>query len=73
MLVDALGEPLNTRHLRRHAYRLMGELDMRQVRLHDARRSWITYLAASGVPDVEDLRPAAAAWDAFHSADGHAA
>ena len=90
--VDELGEPLNTRQLRAHAYRLMRELGMRQVRLYDARHSCLTYLAVSGVPDVvlarwaghtnasftkakyvhpdvEDLRPAAAAWDSFHSAD----
>jgi integrase len=94
-VVDALGEPLNTRQLRACAYRLMGELGMRRVRLYDARHSCLTYLAVSGVPDVvlarwaghtnasftkaryvhpdvEDLRPAATAWDAFHgsSADG---
>ncbi|MET9122125.1 tyrosine-type recombinase/integrase [Streptomyces sp. NPDC004528] len=89
VVVDELGMPKNTRHLREHAYRLMRELEMRQVRLYDARHSCLTYLAVSGVPDVilaawaghanpaftkkqyvqpdvEDLRPAAAAWDVFH-------
>ncbi|MGC9540233.1 site-specific integrase [Streptomyces sp. UG1] len=92
VLVDELGEPLDTRRLRMYAYRLMAELGMRRVRLYDARHSCMTYLAVSGVPDVvlaawaghtdasftkkkyvhpdvEDLRPAATAWDAFHSAD----
>ncbi|MCI3271443.1 site-specific integrase [Streptomyces cylindrosporus] len=92
VIVDALGEPLNTRQLREHAYRLMSQLGIRRVRLYDARHSCLTYLAVSGVPDVvlarwaghtnasftkakyvhpdvEDLRPAAAAWDSFHSAD----
>lgn len=91
VVVDALGEPLNTRQLRECAYRLMGELGMRRVRLYDARHSCLTYLAVSGVPDVvlarwaghtnasftkaryvhpdvEDLRPAATAWDSFHGA-----
>lgn len=42
----------NTRHLREHAYRLMSELDMRRVRLYDARHSCLSYLAVNGVPDV---------------------
>ncbi|MFF0790426.1 site-specific integrase [Streptomyces spiralis] len=89
VVVDELGEPLNTRHLREHAYRLMRRLGLRQVRLYDARHSCLTYLAVNGVPDVvlaawaghtnagftkkkyvhvaaEDMRAAAAAWDAFH-------
>jgi integrase len=67
----------------------MRELELRQVRLYDARHSCLTYLAVSGVPDVvlaawaghtnasftkakyvhpgvEDLRPAAVAWDGLH-------
>jgi integrase len=90
--VGELGQPLNTRHLREHAYQLMRGLELRKVRLYDARHSCLTYLAVSGVPDVvlaawaghttasftkakyvhpdvEDLRSAATAWDAFHSAD----
>ncbi|MFF4308524.1 tyrosine recombinase XerC [Streptomyces sp. NPDC001507] len=90
--VDALGRPMNTRHLREKAYRLMRELELRRVRLYDARHSCLTYLAVNGVPDVvlaawaghanaaftkakyvhpnvDDLRPAATAWDAFHSTD----
>ncbi|MFE1046320.1 tyrosine recombinase XerC [Streptomyces olivaceus] len=50
--VDLLGRPMNTRHLREKAYRLMRELEMRRVRLYDARHSCLTYLAVSGVPDV---------------------
>ncbi|MDX2560505.1 site-specific integrase [Streptomyces sp. TX20-6-3] len=52
LVVDVLGQPRNTRHLREHTYRLMRELEMRKVRLYDARHSALTYLAASGVPDV---------------------
>jgi integrase len=52
VVVDQLGIPRNTRHLREHAYRLMRELEMRQVRLYDARHSCLSYLAVSGVPDV---------------------
>ncbi|MEV8309611.1 site-specific integrase [Streptomyces flavidovirens] len=69
--VDELGEPLNTRHLREHAYRLMQELEMRRVRLYDARHSCLSYLAVNGVPDV-----VLAAWAghtnagaAFHAAE----
>lgn len=92
VVVDQLGMPRNTRHLREHAYRLMRELEMRQVRLYDARHSCLSYLANSGVPDhvlaawaghtnasftkrkyvhvdVEDMRAAATAWDAFHGGD----
>ncbi|NUR04343.1 MAG: site-specific integrase [Streptomyces sp.] len=52
VLVDELGEPLDTRRLRQYAYRLMAQLGMRRVRLYDARHSCMTYLAVSGVPDV---------------------
>ncbi|MFE8013645.1 tyrosine-type recombinase/integrase [Streptomyces antibioticus] len=52
VVVDQLGMPRNTRHLREHAYRLMRELEMRQVRLYDARHSCLSYLAVNGVPDV---------------------
>ncbi|MFC4505133.1 MULTISPECIES: site-specific integrase [Streptomyces] len=51
VVVDPLGVPRNTRHLREHAYRLMRELEMRQVRLYDARHSCLSYLANNGVPD----------------------
>ncbi|MFK0154381.1 tyrosine recombinase XerC [Streptomyces sp. NPDC090493] len=51
VVVDELGMPRNTRHLREHAYRLMRELEMRQVRLYDARHSCLSYLANNGVPD----------------------
>ncbi|WP_371551718.1 site-specific integrase [Streptomyces sp. NBC_00554] len=52
VVVDQLGVARNTRHLREHAYRLMSELDMRRVRLYDARHSCLSYLAVNGVPDV---------------------
>ncbi|MER7969678.1 tyrosine-type recombinase/integrase [Streptomyces sp. NPDC096080] len=52
LFVDEIGQPLNTRDLRQAAYRLMEELDLRQVRLYDARHSCLTFLAVNGVPDV---------------------
>ncbi|WP_103543325.1 tyrosine-type recombinase/integrase [Streptomyces sp. SM1] len=52
VVVDQFGRPRNTRHLREHAYRLMRELEMRQVRLYDARHSCLSYLAVNGTPDV---------------------
>lgn len=52
VVADELGMPVNTRQLRRHAYRLMRRLALRQVRLYDARHSCLTYLAVNGVPDV---------------------
>ncbi|MFI6334162.1 tyrosine recombinase XerC [Streptomyces sp. NPDC050535] len=51
VVVDELGVVRNTRHLREHAYRLMRDLEMRQVRLYDARHSCLSYLANNGVPD----------------------
>lgn len=52
VLVDETGEPWRTDHLRREAYRLMAQVGVRKVRLYDARHACLTYLAASGVPDV---------------------
>ncbi|MET8377460.1 site-specific integrase [Streptomyces microflavus] len=52
VLVDELGMPINTRQLREYAYRLMSELELRRVRLYDARHSVLKALALSGVPDV---------------------
>lgn len=52
VVIDQLGIPRNTRHLREHAYRLMRELEMRRVRLYDARHSCLSYFAVNGVPDV---------------------
>jgi integrase len=52
VVVDEIGRPLNTRHLREHAYRLMRDLGLRRVRLYDARHSVLTVLATSGVSDV---------------------
>ncbi|MFE7803312.1 tyrosine recombinase XerC [Streptomyces sp. NPDC057430] len=52
VVVDELGVPLNTRHLREHAYALMAGLGLRRVRLYDARHAVLKALALSGVPDV---------------------
>ncbi|WP_330347496.1 site-specific integrase [Streptomyces sp. NBC_00582] len=51
VVVDELGLERNTRHLREHAYRLMRDLEIRRVRLYDARHSCLSYLANNGVPD----------------------
>ncbi|MFJ8606399.1 tyrosine-type recombinase/integrase [Streptomyces sp. NPDC093675] len=48
--VDEIGQPLTTADLRNEAYRLMDELQLRRVRLYDARASCLTYLANKGVP-----------------------
>ncbi|OEJ57743.1 integrase [Streptomyces agglomeratus] len=52
VLVNELGIPLNTRHLREHAYQLMAARGLRRVRLYDARHAVLKALALSGVPDV---------------------
>ncbi|MGW2284946.1 site-specific integrase [Streptomyces phaeochromogenes] len=52
MLVDHLGQPLTTRHLRENSYSLMKKHGLRRVRLYDARSSCLTFLAVAGVPDV---------------------
>ncbi|MFF9511775.1 hypothetical protein ACF1BU_30395 [Streptomyces sp. NPDC014724] len=49
--------PLMTCHLREAAYSLQRKLELRKVRLYDARHSCLTFLAVNGVPDV-----ALAAW-----------
>ncbi|MFI6245382.1 tyrosine-type recombinase/integrase [Streptomyces sp. NPDC051016] len=51
VLVDELGEARNIKQLRRRTYRLMELLQLRRVRLYDARSSCLTYLANNGVPD----------------------
>lgn len=61
VLVDELGEPFKTDHLRRAAYRLMKAAGVRKVRLYDARHAALTYLTVSGVP-----APIVGAW-AGHS------
>lgn len=63
MLVDELGRPLDTRHLRERACELMEELSLRRVRLYDARHAVLKYLAVNGVPDV-----VLAAWAGHSSA-----
>ncbi|MET7781526.1 tyrosine-type recombinase/integrase [Streptomyces mirabilis] len=52
VFVDEIGQSLTTRHLREAAYRLMAQLELRRVRLYDARHSCLTFLAVNGVPDV---------------------
>lgn len=50
VLVDELGHPFKTDQLRRAAYRLMREANMRKVRLYDARHACLTWLSVSGMP-----------------------
>ncbi|MEV4033465.1 site-specific integrase [Streptomyces umbrinus] len=52
MLVDHLGQPLTTRHLREHAYTLMARVGLRRVKLYEARHMCLTFLAVNGVVDV---------------------
>ncbi|MFF2331486.1 MULTISPECIES: tyrosine-type recombinase/integrase [unclassified Streptomyces] len=52
MFVDHLGRPLTTRHLREAAYSLQRKLELRKVRLYDARHSCLMFLAVNGVPDA---------------------
>ncbi|NUV60646.1 tyrosine-type recombinase/integrase [Streptomyces sp. CAI-85] len=52
VFVDHIGQALTTRHLRERAYALMERLELRRVRLYDARHSCLTFLAVNGVPDV---------------------
>lgn len=52
VFVDEIGQSLTTRHLREAAYRLMTGLELRRVRLYDARHSCLTFLAVNGVSDV---------------------
>lgn len=52
VLCDELGEPFKTDQMRRRLYKLMATAGVRKVRPYDARHSCLTYLAASGVPDV---------------------
>ncbi|MCX4785230.1 site-specific integrase [Streptomyces sp. NBC_01221] len=51
MFVDHFGQPLTTRHLREAAYSLQRKLELRKVRLYDARHSCLRFLAVNGVPD----------------------
>ncbi|MBD0743917.1 tyrosine-type recombinase/integrase [Streptomyces sp. CBMA152] len=52
VFVDLLGQAMSTRQLREHAYALMAKLDLRRVRLYDARHSCLTFLAVNGVADT---------------------
>ncbi|MEV3857687.1 site-specific integrase [Streptomyces sp. NPDC050095] len=51
VLVHESGEAFTIKQLRRRAYRLMELLELRRVRLYDARSSCFTFLANNGVPD----------------------
>ncbi|MFJ3715347.1 tyrosine-type recombinase/integrase [Streptomyces sp. NPDC090057] len=51
VVVHETGEAFTIKQLRRRAYRLMEILELRRVRLYDARSSCLTYLANKGVPD----------------------
>ncbi len=52
VLVDELGAPQRTDWLRHQTQELMAKVGVRRVRLYDARHACMTYLGASGVPDV---------------------
>jgi len=53
VFADESGTALTTRDLRTHAYKLMATLELRRVRLYDARHSCLSYLALKAkVPDV---------------------
>lgn len=52
VLVDELGAAQRTDWLRRRTYELMAKVDVRKVRLYDARHACLTHLGAEGVPDV---------------------
>ncbi|GAA3272654.1 site-specific integrase [Streptomyces lavendulae] len=52
VFVDSLGTAMNGKLLREHAYSLMATLQLRKVRLYDARHSCLTFLAVNGVPDT---------------------
>jgi integrase len=52
VVVDEQGAPWKTDKLRRETYKLMAAAKVRKVRPYDARHACLTYLAASGVPDV---------------------
>ncbi|RBM16677.1 site-specific integrase [Streptomyces sp. PT12] len=52
VVVDELGGAVKTDWLRRRCYALMEGAGVRRVRPYDARHACLTWLAASGVPDV---------------------
>lgn len=52
VVVDEFGGPVKTDWLRRRCYKLMEAAGVRRVRPYDARHACLTWLAASGVPDV---------------------
>ncbi|MDJ0345614.1 site-specific integrase [Streptomyces sp. H10-C2] len=52
VVVDEFGGAVKTDWLRRRCYKLMEAAKVRRVRPYDARHACLTWLAASGVPDV---------------------
>ncbi|MDX5565653.1 site-specific integrase [Streptomyces sp. ID05-04B] len=52
VVVDELGAAVKTDWLRRQAYKLMEEADVRRVRLYDARHACLSWMANNGVPDT---------------------
>lgn len=52
VVVDELGAAVKTDWLRRQAYRLMEEAEVRRVRLYDARHACLSWMANNGVPDT---------------------
>ncbi|MFK0178568.1 tyrosine-type recombinase/integrase [Streptomyces xanthochromogenes] len=52
VMVDQLGRPWKTDKLRREAYKLMDAVDVRRVRLYDARHAVLSWMANNGVPDT---------------------
>ncbi|QFQ98588.1 site-specific integrase [Streptomyces phaeolivaceus] len=52
VVVDELGAAVKTDWLRRQAYKLMEEAEVRRVRLYDARHACLSWMANNGVPDT---------------------
>ncbi|WP_433855070.1 site-specific integrase [Streptomyces kronopolitis] len=64
VFADELGVALTPKDLRESAYEVMKRLELRRVRLYDARHSCMTFLSSQGVPDH-----VLAAWAGHTSAD----
>ncbi|WP_329615051.1 site-specific integrase [Streptomyces brevispora] len=52
VMVDKLGCPWKTDKLRREAYKLMDQLEVRRVTLYMARHAILSWMANNGVPDT---------------------
>ncbi|XUZ24704.1 tyrosine-type recombinase/integrase [Streptomyces sp. RMIT01] len=52
VMVDKLGRPWKTDKLRREAYKLMDQLEVRRVTLYMARHAILSWMANNGVPDT---------------------